>query len=228
MTRRRYRLTSNPDFQLLHYTSIQPDSSRVPIQTHAIKVKPRDPEFIHKLARLNQSLASQTPSNVIPPTPTHPYQPQGHSQGQQQPKKKPKPRQNYQVRVVEEEGEPSGDELDGSVNRTVAMERYKRNHMFIDQIFSPFSTSALVSKQEPKSISTVELSQEMQDLEKEMQQLGEQFQKRKQQLTGKSMTRRLDEIEKVEDSFQFENLQRIWSQEWNKTIQITPALVIKR
>ena len=36
--------------------------------------------------------------------------------------------------------EPLGDELDGSVNKEVATERYKRNHVFIDLIFSPFST----------------------------------------------------------------------------------------
>jgi hypothetical protein len=45
--------------------------------------------------------------------------------------------------VVEEENEPSGDELDGTVNRAVSLERYKRNHVFIDQIFSPIHSSKL-------------------------------------------------------------------------------------
>jgi hypothetical protein len=46
--------------------------------------------------------------------------------------------------VVEEENEPSGDELDGTVNRVACLERYKRNHIWIDQIFSPFSIGKLL------------------------------------------------------------------------------------
>ncbi|KAJ3155784.1 hypothetical protein HDU86_004254 [Geranomyces michiganensis] len=47
-------------------------------------------------------------------------------------------------RPVEDDEDPSGDELDGAIGRVIALDRYKRNHEFMDMIFSPHSTMNLV------------------------------------------------------------------------------------
>ena len=145
VTRRRYRLTSNPDLQLLHYLALPAEAPKMAVQSHLVKSAPRDPVFFEQLKR-----ASAGAAPVASPTTANAHL-SGNSMAHAKKRAKVSSQKNErahagktrvgtQVRVVEDENEPSGDELDGTVNRNVSLERYKRNHIFIDQIFSPFTS----------------------------------------------------------------------------------------
>ncbi len=73
VTRRRYRLTSNPDFQLLHYTAVPVDAPKIPLQVTRIKNMPRDPLFFQKLVKQAGIPAAVPPPSVAAQhgSPTH-------------------------------------------------------------------------------------------------------------------------------------------------------------
>jgi hypothetical protein len=82
MTRRRYRLVSNPTFQLLHYTSIPSEAPKIPVQMNKIKVQPRDPLFFKKfeqsmgnVSNFTDSQNNMTSTAVPPMAPTPQYVP---------------------------------------------------------------------------------------------------------------------------------------------------------
>jgi hypothetical protein len=60
MTRKRYRLTSNPDFQLLHYMA-RPLEPKINVQLHLAKCYPRDPGFFQKLSKGSIGNAATSP-----------------------------------------------------------------------------------------------------------------------------------------------------------------------
>ncbi|KAI7817112.1 hypothetical protein BC939DRAFT_403025 [Gamsiella multidivaricata] len=49
-----------------------------------------------------------------------------------------------QAQAQEDAEEPSGDELDFLTARDVAIARYKRNHDYIAEVFSPYPTSRII------------------------------------------------------------------------------------
>lgn len=216
MTRRRYRLTGNPDFQLLHYTAISSESQKVSIIPSKIKSWPRDPALLQKMARGEQG------------SPT-------------QPKKKIKTKVNPQVRVQETfTTENLGDELDGSVNRNVSMERYKRNHIFIDLIFSPFSAKSMETSDSPMDNSDdtnqdskedlkESLKEDISRLQSEISELESKFQKDKSQVfSAKSLHQDLDQVSRISELSEINACVEKWSQKWNCNLAWRPALVVRR
>jgi hypothetical protein len=204
MTRRRYRLSGNPDFQLLHYTSISSESQRIPIVSSKVRNWPRDPGMLQKLARREDST---------------------------QLKKKLK-KQNSQVRIQENVSiDNLGDELDGSVNRIVSTERYKRNHIFIDLIFSPFTAESMKSISAEKSTEKdiLELKSEISDIESEISALESKFKNEKQELfSGKSLHHDLDEISRVTELADIDGFMDKWSKAWNCNLGWRSSLVVER
>ncbi|KAI9498332.1 hypothetical protein BDB00DRAFT_799864 [Zychaea mexicana] len=61
--------------------------------------------------------------------------------------------------LVEDNDEPSGDELDDISARDIAMARYKRNHDYLSEIFTPYSAASIVPP-------PLEVPQRKEDLEK--------------------------------------------------------------
>ena len=215
MTRRRYRLTGNPDFQLMHYTAISSDSQKVSVTPSKIKSWPRDPAILQKMARGEYAAQAK--------------------------KKIKTTRVNPQVRVQETfSTENLGDELDGSVNRNVSMERYKRNHVFIDLIFSPFSAQAMENTEslgntsadpqnDYKNEKKEGLKEEISQLESEIAELQSKFQKDKSKLfSGKSLHHDLDEISKISELSEINTFVDKWSQAWNCKLAWRSALMVER
>ncbi|ORZ03951.1 hypothetical protein BCR43DRAFT_484232 [Syncephalastrum racemosum] len=59
----------------------------------------------------------------------------------QQPKQAQRP---GGMQLMEETEEPSGDELDDISARDIAMARYKRNHDYLSEIFTPYNASSII------------------------------------------------------------------------------------
>ena len=207
MTRRRYRLTGNPDFQLLHYTSISSESQKVPIVPSKIRCWPRDPAVLQKMARGEMSAASV--SNA---------------------KKKLKTKLNSQIRVQENfSKENLGDELDGSINRAVATERYKRNHVFIDLIFSPFSAEVMKSTTNNNIDQKENIKEDIAQLESEILELESKFKMDKSELfSGKSLHHDLDEISRITEVDEINGFVEKWGDSWNRKLGWRTALVTER
>ncbi|KAJ3281746.1 hypothetical protein HK104_011302 [Borealophlyctis nickersoniae] len=104
-----------------------------------------------------------------------------------------------QVRVIDDENEPSGDELDTSLRSMVALERYKRNHMFIDQIFSPYSTSMIVPNRVSQKLSPevlADLKRQLAELNAEVAKLADSNYKDRErvQSSSKAVWKAIDEV----------------------------------
>ncbi|KAJ3152261.1 hypothetical protein HDU89_001481 [Geranomyces variabilis] len=139
MTRRRYKLAGG-NLQLLHYVRVSDPAQQMPVHHHLIKVFPRDPKTLNSLT----SLPAQ-PTQAIDPYANMPRRASAAEAHRTPAARRPrqKSRQSTQ-RPVEEDDDPSGDELDSAIGRVIALDRYKRNHEFMDMIFSPHSTMHLV------------------------------------------------------------------------------------
>ncbi|KAJ3314870.1 hypothetical protein HDV04_005291 [Boothiomyces sp. JEL0838] len=139
--RKRYRLVQYADIQLLHYIRSPMDQTSIPVQLALIKVKPRPTPSQGMQGSPQHRMPGQMPGmQGVPGIPggmanrlTQEQQLQ-FKKAQQQ-----KLRQSAQVKMVEDEREPSGDELDKGYGRLMALERYKRNHLYIEQVFSPYN-----------------------------------------------------------------------------------------
>jgi hypothetical protein len=202
MTRRRYRLSGNPDLQLLHYTTISSDSQKIQIVPSKVRNWPRDPALLQRLARGEESV---------------------------QLKKKLK-KQHSQVRIQENvSSEILGDELDGSVNRIVSTERYKRNHVFIDLIFSPFTAESIKTVPTVKSIDHTQLKLEISALESEISKLESKFKQDKQELfSGKSLHHDLDQVSRITELDDINGYLEKWNKVWNCNLGWRSSLVVER
>ena len=202
MTRRRYRLSGNPDLQLLHYTTISSDSQKIQIVPSKVRNWPRDPALLQRLARGEESV---------------------------QLKKKLK-KQHSQVRIQENvSSEILGDELDGSVNRIVSTERYKRNHVFIDLIFSPFTAESIKTVPTVKSIDHTQLKLEISALESEISKLESKFKQDKQELfSGKSLHHDLDQVSRIAELDDINGYLEKWNKVWNCNLGWRSSLVVER
>lgn len=210
MTRRRYRLTGNPNFQLLHYTSISSESLKIPIVPSKIRSWPRDPSVLEKMAR------GETNTNLNP-------------------KKKIKTRLNSQVRIQENTStENLGDELDGSVNILVSTERYKRNHIFIDLIFSPFSAESMkksddIIDQKDTKQDIENLKSEITSLESEITSLqAKHLQDKQEFFSGKSLHHDLEDISHISNVNEVDLVLEKWSKAWNCNLGWRPSLIVQR
>ncbi|KAI8917637.1 hypothetical protein DFJ77DRAFT_312738 [Powellomyces hirtus] len=144
MTRRRYKL-GHSNLQLLHYVRVSDPAQQTTIHHHMIKTMPRDPATLRSLTEHAQPPAQiPSPYGSANVRRTSGDVPQARHASH---RRRHKSRSTVQLRQVEDEEDPSGDELDGAVARAVALERYKRNHEFMDMIFSPHSTMDLVPPQ---------------------------------------------------------------------------------
>ncbi|KAF9577777.1 hypothetical protein BGW38_006789, partial [Lunasporangiospora selenospora] len=75
------------------------------------------------------------------------HHPQGHPHHQQPqltPQQQAQVMAQQQAQAQEDAEEPSGDELDFLTARDVAIARYKRNHDYIDEVFSPYPISTIM------------------------------------------------------------------------------------
>ncbi|KAJ3275474.1 hypothetical protein HDV01_000301 [Terramyces sp. JEL0728] len=177
--RKRYRLVQYSDLQLLHYIRSPMDQTSIPVQLPLIKVRPRAAPPQAMQGSPQQRMPGGMPAG-IPGIPggmanrlTQEQQLQ-FKKAQQQ-----KLRQTAQVKMVEDDREPSGDELDKGYGRLMALERYKRNHLYIEQVFSPYNVSNLVS---PKLFADVSesrmtaIKQHQQELDAELKELQDKYQ----------------------------------------------------
>ncbi|KAI8819870.1 uncharacterized protein EV422DRAFT_532597 [Fimicolochytrium jonesii] len=173
MTRRRYRL-SNSTLQIMHYVRAADAAHQLPVYPQLIRVAPRDPAAL-------QSLAS--PAGAPPPSsqgyghgPLGPRYADTPSAKHAPPRKRNRAKQAAPVRPVDDEYEISGDELDDAVERLVALERYKRNHEYMDMILSPHNVaniipSPLLPDDDPEKIEA--RRRELARLESEMSETAE-------------------------------------------------------
>ncbi|KAI8987670.1 hypothetical protein BDF20DRAFT_910243 [Mycotypha africana] len=74
--------------------------------------------------------------------------------------------------VPEDVDEPSGDELDDISARDIAMARYKRNHDYLSEIFTPYNAEFIVSP-------PLDIVQTKEELEKQIDDYKERAEKRK-------------------------------------------------
>ncbi|OAQ25943.1 hypothetical protein K457DRAFT_737102 [Linnemannia elongata AG-77] len=71
-------------------------------------------------------------------------QQQQHQQPQMTPQQHAQVLAQQQAQAQEDAEEPSGDELDFLTAKDVAVARYKRNHDYIAEVFSPYPTSRII------------------------------------------------------------------------------------
>ncbi|KAG9071496.1 hypothetical protein KI688_005708 [Linnemannia hyalina] len=74
-------------------------------------------------------------------------QQQQHQQPQMTPQQHAQVLAQQQAQAQEDAEEPSGDELDFLTAKDVAVARYKRNHDYIAEVFSPYPTSRIIPPQ---------------------------------------------------------------------------------
>ncbi|OZJ03400.1 hypothetical protein BZG36_04010 [Bifiguratus adelaidae] len=80
---------------------------------------------------------------------------------------------------VEAEEEPSGDELDSVTTREVSMARYKRNHDYLAEVFSPYPVSSILPPPLDLPVDRkAEFEAQLASHEKEMQDLRQQHNER--------------------------------------------------
>ncbi|KAG0289730.1 hypothetical protein BGZ96_006762, partial [Linnemannia gamsii] len=72
------------------------------------------------------------------------HQQQQHQQPQMTPQQHAQVLAQQQAQAQEDAEEPSGDELDFLTAKDVAVARYKRNHDYIAEVFSPYPTSRII------------------------------------------------------------------------------------
>ncbi|KAI9104844.1 hypothetical protein DFS34DRAFT_645539 [Phlyctochytrium arcticum] len=166
--RRRYRL-AHSDLQLMHYLQIPDPSRHTPVHPPLIKVLPRDPAALAHFQLRLAGQAANTFANI-------PHQTHSESNMRQAlaNRKRNRPKASASVRHPEEVHEILGDEIDASMGRAVALERYKRNHEFLDMIFSPYNSATLVSPQMVSDASQerlVALKEQLADLSEEVTKL---------------------------------------------------------
>ncbi|KAF9140178.1 hypothetical protein BGX30_006918 [Mortierella sp. GBA39] len=77
----------------------------------------------------------------------HQQQQQQHQQPQMTPQQHAQVLAQQQAQAQEDAEEPSGDELDFLTAKDVAVARYKRNHDYIAEVFSPYPTSRIIPPQ---------------------------------------------------------------------------------
>ncbi|KAF9903186.1 hypothetical protein EC991_004094 [Linnemannia zychae] len=75
------------------------------------------------------------------------HQQQQHQQPQMTPQQHAQVLAQQQAQAQEDAEEPSGDELDFLTAKDVAVARYKRNHDYIAEVFSPYPTSRIIPPQ---------------------------------------------------------------------------------
>ncbi|KAI8084012.1 uncharacterized protein B0P05DRAFT_535839 [Gilbertella persicaria] len=101
--------------------------------------------------------------------------------------------------MTDDTDEPSGDELDDISARDIAMARYKRNHDYLSEIFTPYNAASIV----PPSL---ELSQTKEELEKQIKEYKEKTQQQQD-----AYQKRLASLEKEQEQF------------WSKMNQLNQA-----
>ncbi|TPX62508.1 hypothetical protein SpCBS45565_g06993 [Spizellomyces sp. 'palustris'] len=185
MTRRRYRLVHS-DLQLMHYLQMPDPARHVPVHPQLIKAPPRDPATLPNL-----TARGPPPPQMVPPygmaqrgmagaDPAH-YKHLAHrKRGRMKPSMQPRA-------FLEDDHDPSGDELDGSVSRAVALERYKRNHEFIDMIFSPYPIASII----PPQVISDTSADRLEALKRQQVEVGEEM--------GKLAQSNADEIKEFQE-----------------------------
>ncbi|KAI7903795.1 uncharacterized protein BX663DRAFT_505261 [Cokeromyces recurvatus] len=90
---------------------------------------------------------------------------------------------------MEDADEPSGDELDDISARDIAMARYKRNHDYLSEIFTPYNAAHIVTP-------ALDISQSKEELEKQIEECKERDIQQK-----KKMEEKLASIESEQEKF---------------------------
>ncbi|CAH1758361.1 10591_t:CDS:10 [Entrophospora sp. SA101] len=191
--RRRYFFVNNHNnLQILHY-SILPEqyrqmvninfprqaiqNSRYPI--HQMQGGNIAPYFLRTPNAIPSMSIQSLPANMMPgqspnmqrmlgdnaSMQTNTYGFQGHLMPNQQ-------AYNASTPTKSETDEPSGDELDGLKFREVAMLRYKRNHDFISEIFSPYSVHSIKPPSSPyESVNIDDLRKKLVETQAELDKM---------------------------------------------------------
>ncbi|KAL2917328.1 hypothetical protein HK105_202992 [Polyrhizophydium stewartii] len=144
----RFRIAAHPDYNLVHYLALPPKMS-VLVASRPIRVQPRATLAPPGQRVQYQPVPPHMAQAVKRPAPSHHH---AHAQSHQSSRKRtrpsaPVPARHAQQQPVDDDKEISGDELDAGYTRVISLERYKRNHMFMELLFSPHSAQYIV---EPK------------------------------------------------------------------------------
>ncbi|KAJ3091916.1 hypothetical protein HK102_012588 [Quaeritorhiza haematococci] len=141
-------------------------------------------------------------------------------------------RQPVQFRMVEDENDPSGDELDGTVTRHVAIQRYKRNHEYIDEIFSPYHVDSIIP---PPLIDTN--PEKLETLRRKKDELKEEIEKLKRRQIGQTAALRamakttwkaIDDVKKANNLQDLSNVQHSVETELGLTLKPHGPTVVRR
>ncbi|CAO3627689.1 unnamed protein product [Mucor fragilis] len=146
------------------------------------------------------SMNQQQPPRGIPgqiginPTPQHYLQQQQQQQQQQQyrsqamndsHRKRSQAKPSRQsAAMADDADEPSGDELDDISARDIAMARYKRNHDYLSEIFTPYNAASIVPP-------PLDISQTKEEIEKQIEEFKEKASTQKKEYDEKML--RLEE-----------------------------------
>ncbi|KAI8379800.1 uncharacterized protein BYT42DRAFT_570065 [Radiomyces spectabilis] len=102
--------------------------------------------------------------------------------------------------LVEDTEEPSGDELDDISSRDIAMARYKRNHDYLSEIFTPYNAASIVPPPIDVSHNKEELSKLINELEDKLKQRQTEHDEKiaKIKRTGSEFWKRMEELNKAQ------------------------------
>ncbi|KAI7854236.1 hypothetical protein BDC45DRAFT_508973 [Circinella umbellata] len=108
--------------------------------------------------------------------------------------------------LVEDTDEPSGDELDDISARDIAMARYKRNHDYLSEIFTPYSAASIVPPPLEIPQSKEDITESIENEEKAINERTTKFEERLQALKQKQEDywKLLGQLEKANDLEQFD------------------------
>ncbi|KAL7318538.1 hypothetical protein PS15m_001773 [Mucor circinelloides] len=138
------------------------------------------------------SMNQQQPPRGIPgqiginPTPQHYLQQQQQQQYRNQAmndshKKRSQAKPSRQsAAMTDDADEPSGDELDDISARDIAMARYKRNHDYLSEIFTPYNAASIVPP-------PLDINQSKEEIEKQIEEFKEKTSAQKKEHDEKMM-----------------------------------------
>ncbi|KAI8144865.1 hypothetical protein BJV82DRAFT_606530 [Fennellomyces sp. T-0311] len=109
--------------------------------------------------------------------------------------------QNKGGTLLEDTDEPSGDELDDISARDIAMARYKRNHDYLSEIFTPYSASSIVPPPLEIPQSKEDLTKLIEEEEKALNERNTKFDERLATLVQKQQDywRLMEQLDKATD-----------------------------
>ncbi|KAJ3327747.1 hypothetical protein HDU76_011188 [Blyttiomyces sp. JEL0837] len=123
MTRTRYKLVGIPNLNLLHYCKVPDDAPKIPVMPEQVKIEPSS-------VQAQRASSSEPKNKKRKQTPSKPA---------------PAPLVKH---VAEEDPDAARNEDDGSssLHTAISLNRYRRNHEYLEELFSPVVKVDLVDQ----------------------------------------------------------------------------------